>query len=243
VRRLGAPNEGTDNTDRQSRWTSHLPNLLFTACCIPHSVSRHSACRSTACQYQMIFATSETAPSFFFSHHTHVGATLQVVSVSIRKEQINWGRLLWTFPLHQIIGTFGVLLLARALIYEIVSPQTAQQVLTQTPYFPVPVALAFISGFFWQRRLGHQAMQWVWVLPALILFYMIDQTSPSLSVGLARRLGAPCPFPVDLQCAGLRGAEALFCTAVSYSLGAFLSRTERHIKSDTVPQADTGENA
>jgi hypothetical protein len=63
-------------------------------------------------------------------------------------------------------------------------------------------------------------MQWVWVLPSLILFSVIDQTSPSLREDLARRFGAPCPFPVVSR----RGLEALLCTAAAYSFGALLSR-------------------
>ena len=163
------------------------------------------------------------------------------MSVSPGRNHINWWTLLWTFQLHQIISTVGVLLLATVLTESAVSPSTAQWILGRMPYFPVPVALGFINGFFWQRRLGHRVMQWVWVLPFLILFYMIIETSPSLTEGLARRFGDPCP--IDLHCISLRGLESAFCTAVSYSLGAFLSRIERHIKREMVPEADTGENA
>ena len=141
-------------------------------------------------------------------------------------EDRHWRRgLWWTFPLHQIISTAGVLILAGFLTYDAFSAPTAQAIMTRTPYFPVPVALAFINGFYLQRRLRHQVMQWVWVLPFLMLFFVIDQTSPSLREGLARRFGAPCPFPVDIQCVSLRVYEAVFCTSVSYSLAAFLSRT------------------
>jgi hypothetical protein len=163
------------------------------------------------------------------------------MSVAPVKNHINWWTLLWTFPLHQIISTLGVILLAIVLTRSAMSPPTAQWILNDMPYLPVQVAVAFINGFFLQRRLGHQAMQWVWVLPTLLLFYMINHTSPSLSEGLARRFGSPCE-PRDLHCYGLRGAEAVFCTAVSYSLGAFLSRIERHIKKEMVPEANTGEN-
>jgi hypothetical protein len=164
------------------------------------------------------------------------------MSVSPVKNHINWWTLLWTFPLHQIISTVGVLLLATVLTESAVSPSTARWILGRMPYFPVPVALGFINGFFWQRRLGHRVMQWVWVLPFLMLClpYVFDRSYP-LSERFARPLGAPCEPTV--HCVALRGYESAFCTAVSYSLGAFLSRIERHIKKEMVPEADTRENS
>src|SRR6476620_6265446 len=147
------------------------------------------------------------------------------MNVSSEKRPLSWTRLLWTFPLHQIISTIGILLLGSFLTYELLPPETRHWLLNQVPYFPVHVALAFLNGFYLQRWLRHQAMLWVWVLPLFVLVFATEQTSFSLREILDRRLGSPCgPMNLDLVCNAVRGAEAAFCTGVSYSLGAFLSR-------------------
>jgi len=78
-------------------------------------------------------------------------------------------RLWWAFPLHQIISTVGVLILAGFLTFATSSSSRARWILTETPYFPVQIGLAFLIGFVLQRYLHHRVMQWVWVLPFLIL--------------------------------------------------------------------------
>lgn len=137
--------------------------------------------------------------------------------------KVNWRKLLWTFPLHQVASTFGVLFLANALTNSVFSAPTARWILTEVPYFPAPVALAFINGVFLQRRFGHRVMQWVWVLPFLILCmpYTFEPRVYPLSERFARPLGGPCE--PTLHCGSLRVLEAAFCTALAYSIGAILT--------------------
>jgi hypothetical protein len=128
----------------------------------------------------------------------------------------------WTFPIHQIISTVGVLVLAGFLTFTTSSASRARWILTETPYFPVQIGLAFFIGFVLRRYLRHQVMQWVWVLPFLILFVSFVLTPLPLVGRLDRFFGRGCR--PELGCFVQLAVTLPFYTAVSYSLSAFLSR-------------------
>ncbi len=47
------------------------------------------------------------------------------------------------------------------------------QIFTYRPYFPVQTITGLCFGWLLARRLGHRAMIWVWILPALLLCYAV----------------------------------------------------------------------
>lgn len=55
------------------------------------------------------------------------------------------------------------------------------------PYFPVQILAAIYLGWFLGRRLGDRVMTWVWVLPALFLFYAVIAI-PTLAPGITSSL-------------------------------------------------------
>lgn len=138
-----------------------------------------------------------------------------------------WTGLWWTFPLHQIMSSLGVPVLAGFLTFAITSVSRARWILTETPYFPVQIGLAFVIGFVLQRYLGHRVMQWVWVLPFLILSVSFVQTPLPFVARLDRYFGWGCR--PELRCFVQLAVTLPFYAAVSYSLAAFLGRAlQRH---------------
>jgi hypothetical protein len=93
-----------------------------------------------------------------------------------------WRRILVsvsTFIAQQFAGTFGVAFFAYLLgisLHDVWSKLGAKYsmrpvyfILTETPYFPVQIALGLWFGWVLRRRLGHRSMNYVWVFPFLLL--------------------------------------------------------------------------
>jgi hypothetical protein len=87
------------------------------------------------------------------------------------------------FLMHQIISTEGVLVFASILsttVFEIlgqiglpVQMRFVHWILTETPYFPVQIGLGFFWGWLLGRRFRHRSMVWVWVVPGLLLSFVV----------------------------------------------------------------------
>jgi len=135
-----------------------------------------------------------------------------------------WNRgVWWAFPLHQILSTVGVLALAGLLTF-IVSPlPRARWILTETPYFPVQIALAFLIGLVLPRFLRHWLMQWVWVLPFLILCVSFVLTPLPLVDRFEHYFGWGCR--PELGCFVQLAVTLPFYAAAAYALAAFLRST------------------
>lgn len=131
--------------------------------------------------------------------------------------------VLCAFPFHQMLSTVGVLALAGLLTFIVLPLPRARWVLTETPYFPVQIALAFLIGLVLPRFLRHWLMQWVWVLPFSILCVSFILTPLPLVGRFERYFGWSCR--PELGCFVQLAVTLPFYTAVSYSLATFLRDT------------------
>ena len=94
------------------------------------------------------------------------------------------------FVMHQLLGTWGIALFAYFLgssVFELFglfgrsySMRPLHWILTETPFFPVQIALGLYFGWLLGRRLKHRSMVWVWIIPGLILCYAVVAV-PNLS--------------------------------------------------------------
>lgn len=128
----------------------------------------------------------------------------------------------WSLPLHQIISTLGVIVLASLLTFSTSSVPQARWILTETPYFPVQIGLALVVGFVLQRYLQHRVMLWVWLLPSLVLIISFVLTPLPFVGRLERYFGRGCR--PEFRCFDQLAVTLPFYAAASYSLAALLSR-------------------
>jgi len=87
------------------------------------------------------------------------------------------------FVMHQFLGTWGIAMSAYffgGLWFDLLiqfgwlgSMRHLHWILTETPFFPLQIALGLYSGWYLNRRLNHRSMVWVWILPGLILCYAV----------------------------------------------------------------------
>ena len=149
-----------------------------------------------------------------------------------------------TFLLHQVISTMGIGLFVAALaasLLQIVSAMPWQyperawyQIFAYRPYFPVHILAGLYLGWLLGRRLGHRAMTWVWILPALFLCYAVvaiptltpEITSSLLWAGtsqswLTHYFGSGCRMKD--RCFDQVLVTQPFYTAAAYAIGARLA--------------------
>lgn len=143
------------------------------------------------------------------------------------------------FAIHQLFGMWGIALLAYYLgdcVFEFLrlfnlqySMRSLHWILTETPFFPVQIALGLYFGWMLSHRLKHRSMLWIWVIPALLLGYCVVAI-PSLTVAPASVLmrsenpishyfGWACK-PKD-HCIDQVIVTLPFYTAVAYSIAAW----------------------
>lgn len=145
------------------------------------------------------------------------------------------------FAAHQLVVTFGVPVFAYLLGMSVLrfaallgmhySMRNLYYILTETPYFPVQIALGLCLGWLLARRFRHQSMLYVWVMPFLLLGYAV-LAIPTLSFQPTSVL-APQPsrfshyFGWGCQpkhhCLDQLMTTMPFYAAASYSLGAWLA--------------------
>jgi len=160
------------------------------------------------------------------------------------------------FIMHQLMGTAGIGFLVAFLAASLLEMLRAirwqyleyawYQIFAYRPYFPVQIVTGFYFGWLLARRLGHRAMIWVWVLPALFLFYAVvaiptltpEITSPLLWSGtnqswLTHYFGWGCRMKD--RCFDQVLTTQPFYTATAYSIGArlaFISGASRQASRD-----------
>lgn len=148
-----------------------------------------------------------------------------------------------TFSLHEFIGMYGIsftapLLLSLAFklmfLFGHGYPQkTFYSIVSELPYFPVQIIVAFILGWLLGRVLLHRSMVWVWVLPLAILCYFVatasvlNPTSVFASPGAGQSrfshyFGWGCR-PAN-RCLDQLLITMPFYSSLAYSLGAALAR-------------------
>jgi len=145
------------------------------------------------------------------------------------------------FLMHQFLGTWGVAVFAYfagSSIFDLAymfgrnySMRSLHWILTETPFFPAQVVLGLYSGWKLNGWLKHRSMLYVWILPALILFYCLiaepNLTSQNISVlarnenSLSHYFGWGCQ-PRD-HCLDQLLVTMPFYAATAYSIGAWLS--------------------
>jgi hypothetical protein len=106
--------------------------------------------------------------------------------------------------------------------------QTASWLLTGTPYFPLQVAVAFLSGWWIMKKLGQVESLWVWILPAFAMLVAMVH-GPVIQLGGQASYSAISHFLGD----GCRAQDHCFdqvvftlplYTGIAYSLGAVAGR-------------------
>jgi hypothetical protein len=83
------------------------------------------------------------------------------------------------FVMHQFVGTWGAAFIAYFIgtsLFSLLgqlgwhpSMRYLYWILTETPFYPVQIALGFYFGMLLGHRFHHRMMIWVWVLPFTIL--------------------------------------------------------------------------
>jgi hypothetical protein len=151
------------------------------------------------------------------------------------------------FAAHQFIGSLGVVYLSTyvvsafggllAIIYDLFghsfSTRPLHWIMTETPYFPIQIAIGAGLGWTLYRRFRHLSMLWVWIVPFSILSYAVvalptfSDTSifnkaGGLQSSLSHYFGWGCQ-PRD-RCFDQILITLPTYSAVAYSLGAFLAR-------------------
>jgi hypothetical protein len=85
--------------------------------------------------------------------------------------------------MHQFLGTWGIAIIAYFLgvsLLELLGNfgwhppmRYLYWILTETPYYPVQIALGLYFGVLLGHRLHHRSMIWVWILPLFLLFLAV----------------------------------------------------------------------
>jgi hypothetical protein len=150
-----------------------------------------------------------------------------------------WVRSALVFVMHQMIGTEGVVLLTtlgifllRSSVRELHEPwgdsapmRELHLISTNTPFFPIQIAVGAYLGWKLYRRLGHRSMLWVWILPGALLTYAVIaiptfspwSTSPDTGP-LSHYFGWGCQ--ADFRCYDQLTFTQPFYTSLAYALSA-----------------------
>ncbi len=156
------------------------------------------------------------------------------------------------FLMHQLISTVGVLAFASLLgtmSYEMLGQiglpirmRFVHWILTETPYFPVQIALGFFWGCLFGYRFKQKSMVWVWIIPGLLLGYAVVAVrtlTPDLTsvLGysanpLSHYFGWGCQ-PKN-RCLDQILVTAPFYSATAYSIGGWLGRRMAKPRNTTV---------
>jgi len=150
------------------------------------------------------------------------------------------------FAAHQIVATEGVIwltilgtFLLRGSIAELheawghsAFTRGMHLILSNTPFFPIQIAAGAYLGWKLYSRLGHRSMLLVWILPGLLLTYVVlavptfspwslsPETSP-----LSHYFGWGCQ--ADYHCYDQLTFTQPFYTSAAYSLGALWARRSK----------------
>ena len=154
-------------------------------------------------------------------------------------------RSVLVFLLHQLVAAYGTAVLAASAGYSLfeflglfskkISMRPMQWILTETPYFPVQIALGLYLGWVLGRRFRHWYARWVWVLPFLILACAVvrktvgipEWSSIFMRPGfgqsrLSYYFGWGCNPTV--HCLDQLALTLPFYSSVAYSVGAWFAR-------------------
>lgn len=154
-----------------------------------------------------------------------------------------WVRSGLIFLMHQIVSTEGVIWLTILGTFSLRGSITSVHeawahsafmramhlVLSNTPFFPVQIALGAYIGWRLFNRWRHQSMFWVWILPCVVLIYAVITIQTLIPFSVAAERGLISHFfgwgcQADLDCYDQLSFTQPFYTSVAYSLGALVAR-------------------
>jgi hypothetical protein len=135
------------------------------------------------------------------------------------------------YLLHVLTATLGVLLATGILLNVVLKPlepligHARLLSVSKAPYYPLPIVVAALAGYFSYIRLKSNYRFWVWIIPAVYLATKIALWKPSSVLGdyswgatLAHFFaGTPRDHPEE-------DVIVSFYTSLSYTLGALLDR-------------------
>jgi hypothetical protein len=93
------------------------------------------------------------------------------------------------YLLHLLVATFGAVLATGILLNVVLKPfepligHTRLFSVAKGPYYPLPIVLAALAGYFSYIRLKSNYRFWVWIIPALYLVTKIALWKPSSVLG------------------------------------------------------------
>jgi hypothetical protein len=166
----------------------------------------------------------------------------------------SWLKSTMLFLVHQVVATEGVIWLTilgsfmlNGLIVRVyegwshsAGKEALRLIMTNTPFFPIQIALGAYLGWRLYRFCKHHLMFWVWILPAIALTYAViaiptlspwsqsDETS-----ALSHYFGWGCQ--AKNHCYDQLTFTQPFFSAVAYSLGALWAARE-----SKAPQRNVG---
>jgi hypothetical protein len=148
------------------------------------------------------------------------------------------------FVAHQLVATLGVLVVApyvtnffRDVLSAfgwVIQKNEVSWILTETPYFPMQLFLAFSLGWLLGRHFRHRSMLWVWILPLVILISVVVAFPAIGQLALARYASLSSPSRLSHffgwgcqpknRCLDQVVITLPFYSAAAYSLGATVAR-------------------
>jgi hypothetical protein len=159
-----------------------------------------------------------------------------------RKGPVSRAGIAVAFAVHQIIATLGVMV-ATPFVLALVAPvlrffglslslAEGERILTGMHYFPLQAAFGFLLGCALGYNTRHRSAQWVWMLPALILFFLVvtnhhiadlrPAAAQFSASALSHFFGNDCG-PASHCFDQIGFTLPLYC-AVAYSVGALAGR-------------------
>ena len=135
------------------------------------------------------------------------------------------------YLLHVLAATFGVLLATGILLNLVLTPlepligHARLFSVAKAPYYPLPIVLAGLTGYFSFVRFKSNYRFWVWIIPALYLVTKIALWRPS-SVLEDSSWGATLAhfFAGTPRSHAEEDVIVSFYTSLSYTFGALLDR-------------------
>ena len=135
------------------------------------------------------------------------------------------------YLLHLLTATLGVLLATGMLLNVVLKPILQTRIdydrfltsVAKGPYYPLPIVLAALAGYFCNIRFKGSFRFWVWIVPTVYLASKIIFWTPSSVLGdhswgttLAHFLAGTPPHYYE------GNVTIPFYTSLSYTLGALL---------------------
>jgi len=142
------------------------------------------------------------------------------------KSSMRWVGL---YLVHLLTATFGVLLATGILLNVVLKPlepwigHTKLVSVAKGPYYPLPIILAALAGYFGYIRSKGSYRFWVWIVPTVFLATKIILWTPTSIVGDHSWAATLAHFFVGTPPHYTEGDITIpFYTSLSYTFGSLL---------------------